>query len=83
MSKTLNLLRKKKWIEYIDDEREIGNSIIITLKIGWFFKIDPGCAVYGFDSVIDAVKGTRKKDVYYSEEEMRKNYSQKEIGLIK
>ena len=32
MSKTLDAIRKQPWISAVDDEREIGNSIIVTLK---------------------------------------------------
>ena len=38
MSKTLeNLLDLRRWIAHIDDERELGNSIIVTLAKGWEF----------------------------------------------
>lgn len=36
-----------KYIEHFDDEREIGNGIIITLKKGYVFYDD--CGVIGVD----------------------------------
>lgn len=39
-------------VEYWDDEREIGNGIIVTLIPGVFFYDD--CGVMGFDTVREA-----------------------------
>jgi hypothetical protein len=39
-------------VEFWDDEREIGNGIIVTLKPGGFFYDD--CGVMGFDTVREA-----------------------------
>jgi len=47
-------------IEWWDDERGIGNSLIVTLKPGWEFADDPGCGTMGFDTVKDAIKGIRE-----------------------
>lgn len=44
-------------IEFWDDERSIGNSLIITLKDGWAFR--PAEHVEGFDTVRDAVAGMK------------------------
>jgi hypothetical protein len=64
MSKTLETLRTSRpWIGHIDDERNIGNSIIVSLVEGFEFSDDPGCGVKGFDTVTDARNGTRKTDV--------------------
>lgn len=60
MSKTLEAIRKLPWVNYVDDEREYGNSIIVTLKDGYEFAGDPGCGVRGFDTVSDVRDGTRK-----------------------
>lgn len=64
MSKTLDNLKKaRSWIAHIDDEREDGNSIIVTLANGFDFADDPGCGVKGFDTVAEVRDGTRKTDV--------------------
>ena len=38
-------------VAHIDDEREMGNNIIVTLHAGWFFKDEPDCGVRGFDTL--------------------------------
>ncbi len=65
MSKTLNkLLWTREWIAHIDDERSIGNSIIVTLKPEYYFVAEHNCGVRGFDNVQDTEIGTRKSAVY-------------------
>ena len=64
MSKTLNsLLSNRTWIKYIDDERSLGNSIIVTLANDYEFADDPGCGVQGFDTISDLKSGTTKNCV--------------------
>lgn len=64
MSKTLTTLKQSRpWIAHIDDERAIGNSIIVTLAAGYDFADDPGSGVKGFDSVTETRSGTRKSEV--------------------
>jgi len=64
MSKTLeNLLGLRRWIAHIDDERKLGNSIIVTLAKGWHFADDLGCGVRGFDTVAETKAGTSKSSV--------------------
>lgn len=59
MNKTLqNLLDTRAWIQYIDDERGDGNSIIVTLAKGWFFADETDCGVRGFDTVAEVKAGT-------------------------
>lgn len=41
-----------------DDEREMGNSLIISLKDGWFFP-DTECHTSGFGTVKEAIEGLR------------------------
>lgn len=43
-------------VEHWDDERSIGNSLIVTLKHGWKFDIDPLYPnhVKGFETVAEA-----------------------------
>ena len=64
MSKTLQaLLDTRPWIAYIDDERNEGHSIIVTLSDGWFFTDEPNCGVRGFDGVAETRAGTQKNCV--------------------
>lgn len=63
MSRTLEAIRKLPWVNYVDDERVYGNSIIVTLKDGYEFAEHPGCGVQGFDTVADARAGTRKNAI--------------------
>jgi len=49
-------------IRHWDDEREIGNSLIVSLNNGWYWAgIDPfpGNHVAGFDTVRDVVNALR------------------------
>ena len=64
MSKTLNdLLDQRRWIAHIDDERSIGNSIIVTLAKGWYFADETDCGVRGFDTVGEAKRETTRNCV--------------------
>ena len=64
MSKTLQtLLATRPWIAHIDDERDLEHGIIVTLVDGWDFVADPGCGVYGFDTVAEVKAGTKKSCV--------------------
>lgn len=62
--KTLDQIRSRPHVAKVDDERSIGNSIIVTLKEGYYFKADPGCGVMGFDTAREAADGTRSAEVY-------------------
>ena len=48
-------------VQHWDDERSIGNSLIVSLKDGWEFGMDPfeKCHVEGFDTVSEARTGIR------------------------
>jgi hypothetical protein len=48
-------------VEHWDDERSIGNSLIVTLKPGWRWAFDPmtPCHVEGFDRVAEAKAALR------------------------
>lgn len=48
-------LSKVKCVMFVDDERELGNGIIVMLKEGYEFINDPGCGTRGFDSYIEAL----------------------------
>lgn len=52
-------LPDKVW--YWDDERSIGNSLIVTLKPGWKWGTDPGVPTHveGFDNPTEARKALR------------------------
>jgi hypothetical protein len=60
----MKFAKGRNWIEHIDDERDLDNGIIVTLKDGWFFKDDPRCGVRGFDTISEAKEGTAKTEVY-------------------
>lgn len=47
-----------KKVEHIDDERRIGNGVIVTLKPGYFFYDD--CGVMGFETMKEAKSAIRK-----------------------
>lgn len=57
------ILQAREWIAHIDDERDIDNSIIVTLKEGWFFEDEQNCGVRGFDTVKEVQDGTRISQV--------------------
>lgn len=47
--------QRHKKIEHWDDERSIENSLIVTLKKGWYFG-ERGEHVRGFDTVKEAMQ---------------------------
>lgn len=62
--KTLTkLLATRPWVAFIDDERHLDNSIIVTLANGYEFADDRGCGVKGFDTVTEVVAGTAKQNI--------------------
>ena len=61
--KTLDRIRARTHVAFVDDERNIGNPIIVTLTDGFDFAVDPGCGVRGFDTVAEAEQGTRSTAV--------------------
>ena len=64
MSKTLDAIRKLPHVLAVDDERSIGNSIIVTLKKPYCFKAEKGCGVRGFDTVAEAKRECGRSGVY-------------------
>lgn len=64
MSRTLEAIKRLPFVEAVDDERGIGNSIIVTLQQPWCFKADRGCGVRGFDNVAEVRAGVRASTVY-------------------
>lgn len=53
-----------KHIEHFDDERSLGNGVIVTLALGWSFYHSEHLGVMGFDTVTEARQATRKKELY-------------------
>lgn len=52
MTKTAKPGPNHPLVEFWDDERQLGNGIIVTLQPGHFFYDD--CGVMGFDTVREA-----------------------------
>jgi hypothetical protein len=57
-------IRSRDWVDFVDNETDLGHGYIVTLKKGYCFEADPGCGVRGFDSIADAEKETRACAVY-------------------
>lgn len=64
--KTLDKIRERRWVAHVDDERELDNGIIVTLKKGYTFVNDPGCGVRGFDTATEAERETRNANVIFN-----------------
>jgi hypothetical protein len=62
--KSLELFHGKR-IAHIDDERELGNSIIVTLHKHYSFADEPGCGVRGFDTLKELKEGIKAKHIVY------------------
>lgn len=60
----MNFAKNRPWIAYVDDERDLDQGLIVTLKTGWFFNDDPNCGVRGFDTIKEAREGTARSEVY-------------------
>ena len=63
ISSLLNIHFKR--VEHIDDERAEGNSIIVTLRKGWYFVDEPDCGVRGFDTVKELKEGVKSANMVY------------------
>jgi hypothetical protein len=64
MNKTIqSLINSRPWIAHIDDERDIGNSIIVTLADGWHFIDGDREGVRGFDSFAEVKTDTKRSNV--------------------
>jgi len=50
-----------KKIMHLDDERSIGNEVIVTLNYGWRFDSDPlvPTHVMGFDTITEAKRAAK------------------------
>lgn len=72
MLKSLQKVLARPHVAAVDDERKIGNSIIVMLEDDYCFKADPGCGTRGFDSVKECEMNTRADDVYKLSETTQK-----------
>jgi len=68
------ILETRLWVKHIDDERNLGNSIIVTLDEDYCFANEQGCGVRGYDKVADVEKDTRFANIIN-----RKNFSKKPL----
>jgi hypothetical protein len=60
---SIQKLRKNARVEIVDDERSIGNGVIVTLKQGWSFDPVQDNRVSGEDTphtMLEAVKAAYK-----------------------
>lgn len=57
------ILSTREWIAFIDDERSIGNSIVVTLKNGWHFANGDKEGVRGYDTFSEVKADTKKSNV--------------------
>ena len=57
---TLEKLRNDNRVELVDDERVIGNGVIVTLKQGWSFDPMQDNRVSGEDTVSKAHEAVRR-----------------------
>lgn len=61
MASTLQLLKAHPRVELVDDERTIGNGVIVTLRAGYSFDpIDPENRVRGEDTVSEMLLAVRR-----------------------
>ena len=66
MSKTFTkILDSRLWVAHIDDERNQGNSIIVTLDNDYVFADERDCGVRGFDTVKEVEQGTRFANIIH------------------
>jgi hypothetical protein len=59
------ILETRLWVKHIDDERSLGNSIIVTLDEDYSFMNEKGCGVRGYDKVADVEKDTRFSNIIH------------------
>jgi hypothetical protein len=57
---TIERIRKLPYVEYVDDERNTGNGIIVTLTQDWRWMADQDSTVRGFDTLEEAVDETAR-----------------------
>jgi len=64
----MDLLHAHKRVEIVDDERDIGNGIIITLKAGWTFDPLMDNRVQGADTPSEALAMVRRARAFTGEQ---------------
>lgn len=60
----IDRLRANPRVEYVDDERSMGNGIIITMKQGWSFDPWQDNRVIGADTVREAQEVVRRAQAF-------------------
>ncbi len=60
-----SLLRQRPWIAHIDDERNQGNSIIVTLANNCHFSDDRHCGVRGYDTLTELKSDTSRANILH------------------
>lgn len=60
VSMSLAQLRKHPRVEIVDDERQIGNGVIVTLKKGWTFDPAFDNRVRGEDTIKEMLDSVRR-----------------------
>ena len=56
---TLGRLESHKRVEHADDERSIGNGVIVTLRQGWTWDALNDNRVQGFDTASEALRAVQ------------------------
>jgi len=56
--------KRRRYVEHIDDERELGHGVIVTLQPGWSFDPSSHEGVRGFDTLAEAKAGAQRKNIY-------------------
>lgn len=64
MSKTLEEIRRIRYVESVVDGRESGNSITVTLKAPYRFWDDKESCIRSFDTVTEARGGCTRRKVF-------------------
>lgn len=60
-------MKLPSYVLYLDDERDIGNAIIVTLKEGYTFSDGDGCGVMGFDTMQDVRRALKRSNILVAE----------------
>lgn len=66
MTSRIELIRKMNRVEIVDDEREIGNGIIVTLRQGYSFDPMTDNRVRGADTISEALSMVEYASYNYS-----------------
>lgn len=58
--KTLAKLRADERIQWVDDERQIGNGVLVTLKQGWTWEAGDDVRTRGEDTLTEMLRAMRE-----------------------